>query len=244
VRNVKITVQYDGTNYSGWQIQPGERTVQGELTKVLSLLDHRPVTVHGAGRTDAGAHAQGQVASFFLKRCFDARALREAINGNLDRDIRVFDVEFVDDSFHARLSAKRKTYCYKIWNEDVVSPFHYRYVFHFRHRLDLVQMQQAASLLVGTHDFSAFTVMNSEIEDRVRTLERLDVRKSGEVIFITAIANGFLRHMVRTIVGTLIEVGRGLRPVSSVAETLESRDRRLAGPTAPAAGLTLVRVDY
>jgi tRNA pseudouridine38-40 synthase len=244
VRNIKVKIQYDGTNYAGWQIQPGERTIQGELARVLALLDHRPVTVHGAGRTDRGAHAENQVASFLLKRDFNARLLLRAINANLEPDIRVFDVEFVEDSFHARLSAKRKTYCYKIWNGDVVSPFQRRYVFHCRYPLDLTKMQQAASLLVGAHDFSAFTVMSSEVENRVRTLERLDVSKNGEVIFITAVADGFLRHMVRTIAGTLIDVGRGLRSVSSVAEALESRDRRLAGPTAPAAGLTLVRVDY
>ena len=242
--NYKITIQYDGTNYHGWQIQPDGRTIQGELTRALSLLDHRHVTVHGAGRTDAGVHAEGQIASFLLERDCEPSYLRDAINGNLDRDVRVIDVEAVAESFNARFSARLKTYRYQIWNGPVISPFFHRYAYHHRNDLDTREMQCAARLLVGTHDFSAFTVQDSEIEDRVRALKRLDIQREESRIIIIAAADGFLRYMVRTIVGTLIEVGSGRRAAESVASVLESRDRRNAGAKAPACGLTLMRVDY
>jgi tRNA pseudouridine38-40 synthase len=244
MQNFKITVQYDGTDYHGWQVQINGRTVQGELTRVLSMLDHRPVTVHGAGRTDAGVHAEGQAASFFLARPFETRELRDAINGNLDRDIRVVGVESVSGEFNARLSAKQKTYRYRICTADVVSPFVYRYVHSYRGPLDLEEMRRTATALIGTHDFGAFTVADSEIQDHVRTLFRLDVEHTTNEISILAEADGFLRYMVRTIVGTLIEVGRGKRTAAATGEILESRDRSKAGPSAPANGLTLVRVDY
>ena len=244
MRNCKITIEYDGTNYHGWQIQPQGRTIQGELTRVLSLLDHRHVTVHGAGRTDSGVHARGQAASFLLDRDFEPEKLRDAINGNLDPDVRVFDVEVVDESFHARYSAIQKTYIYQIWTGPVVSPFAFRYMCHVRGRLDVASMRQAALLLQGEHDFSAFTVGNSESAGHIRDLRNLDVEVGNQTVTIRATANGFLKYMVRAIVGTLIEVGRGHREVETVSEALEARDRGLAGPTAPAPGLTLLRVDY
>jgi tRNA pseudouridine38-40 synthase len=244
MRNVKITIQYDGTNYHGWQIQPNGRTVQSELTRVLSLLDQRYVIVHGAGRTDAGVHATGQVASFLLERDFAPDQLRDAINGNLDRDIRVLDVEFVEEGFNARFSARLKTYHYRVWTATVVSPFVYRYVYHYRGPLDVDQMRQAAASLVGEHDFSAFTALNSDATSHVRNLVQLDVETDETGVTIIAASEGFLRYMVRTIAGTLIEVGRSRRSARSVADVLQSRSRANAGWTAPAAGLTLVRVDY
>ena len=244
MQNFKITIQYDGTNYHGWQIQPNGLTVQGELKKALSLLDHHPVTVYGAGRTDAGVHAEGQVANFFLEQDYDLRELRDAINGNLDRDIRVIEVVPISDSFNARNSAKQKTYRYRICTAEVISPFVYRFVHHYRSGLDVGEMRQAGEVLTGAHDFSAFTVADSEAEDHVRTVTSLDIEQTGNEISIVIAADGFLRYMVRAIVGTLIEVGRGRRLATSMAATLESCDRRNAGPSAPANGLTLVRVDY
>jgi len=244
VRNVKITIQYDGTDYHGWQMQLNGRTVQGELTAALSRIDGRPVVIHGAGRTDAGVHAEGQVASFNIASEIGATELRDAINGNLNRDIRVLKAEFVDSSFHARLSAKRKTYRYRIWNRDIVPPFVHRYVYHYRGNLDIEEMRRAGSFLVGTHDFRAFAGAVAESRNAIRTLERLDVEPDADVITITAAANGFLRYMVRTIAGTLIEVGRGHLGAETVAEALEQNNRALAGPTAPASGLTLAQVDY
>ena len=244
MQNFKIKIQYDGTDYHGWQVQANERTIQGELTRVLSLFDEREVTVHGAGRTDAGVHAEGQVASFFLKRSFEPQLLRDAINGNLSRDLRVAEVEPVDDSFHARFLAKGKFYRYRIWNGAVVPPFVRRYVYHHRDPLDIGAMWLASSALIGKHDFSAFTGAGSETEDHVRALTRLDVLEKGNEIWIEAEAEGFLRYMVRTIAGTLIDVGRGRRDASTIGGVLESRDRERAGPTVSAAGLTLIRVDY
>jgi tRNA pseudouridine38-40 synthase len=242
--NIKLTLMYDGTGYNGWQIQPEGRTIQGELTRVLSLLDERHVTVHGAGRTDAGVHAEGQVASLRLERQFPLRELRDAINGNIDRDIRVFQAELADDSFHARLSARLKTYRYRIWTQDVVSPFMRRYVHHFRSPLDIAAMRQAANLLEGQHDFRAFTVSSSDAETSVRTIQRVDVIEEEGGLAILVAADGFLRYMVRAIAGTLIEVGRGRLSALSVETALSSKDRSQAGPTAPACGLTLLRVDY
>lgn len=244
MRNFKITIQYDGTNYHGWQIQSNGRTVQGELTRALSILDQRAVTVYGAGRTDAGVHAEGQVANFFLERDFEPRLLRDAINGNLDRDIRVLEAEAVSDAFNARYSARQKTYRYRIWIGDVVSPFAFRHVHHYRSGLNIEEMRCAASALIGAHDFTAFTVASSDSEDKVRTLTGLEIEQLTNEISIIVSGEGFLRYMVRTIVGTLLEVGRGKRTAASVGQTLESRDRANAGPSAPANGLTLVRVDY
>ena len=244
MQNYKLTIAYDGTNYHGWQMQANARTIQGEMTRVLSLLDHRPVTLHGAGRTDAGVHAEGQVANVFLEREFAPHSLREAINGNLDRDLRVMNVELADDTFEARFSAKSKTYRYTICAAPVLNPFDLRFAYHHRGELDVEAMQRAAALLIGRHDFSAFTIAALDISDRVRTLTRLDVEARGERIQVTATAEGFLRYMVRTIAGTLIDVGRGRRSVMSVGEALASRDRNQSGATAPAHGLTLVRVDY
>jgi len=244
LRNVKITIQYDGTDYHGWQLQLNGRTIQGELQDALARIDERAVVVHGAGRTDAGVHAEGQVASFRVASDIGALELRDAINGNLDRDIRVLKAEYVDWSFHARLGAKRKTYRYRIWNGDIVPPFVFRYVHHYRGTLDVAEMQRAASFLVGEHDFKGFIGTGPVERNSVRTMERLDVERDGDAINVTAVANGFLRYMVRTIAGTLIDVGRGHRKSDDVAVALERRRRSLAGPTAPASGLTLVQVDY
>jgi tRNA pseudouridine38-40 synthase len=174
--------------------------------------------------------------------------LRDALNGNLKRDIRVVAVEFVSEEFHARFSAKGKIYCYKIFTGEVMSPFEYRYALHHRETLNLEAMRAAASLLVGTHDFSAFTVVNSEVESHVRTLKSLQIEVEthllGERILIYATADGFLRYMVRTIAGTLVEIGRGHKAIADIAEALRSGERAKAGQTAKPHGLTLMRVVY
>lgn len=207
-------------------------------------MDHREVTVHGAGRTDSGVHAKGQTASFVIERQFSPTNLRDAINGNLDPDIRVIEAEFVDPSFHARFSAIRKTYRYHIWTSQVASPFYYRYAYHIRSPLDASAMQTAAIVLEGRHDFAAFTVADTEAESTVRKIDAAQVKAGENMISITVSADGFLRYMVRTIVGTLIEVGNGRRTVDSMSITLDSKDRSKAGPTAPAHGLTLLQVHY
>lgn len=249
--NYRLTIQYDGTDFAGWQVQArGERTVQGELERVLSLLDGRAVTVHGAGRTDAGVHAEAQVASFQLGREFAPAKLRDALNGNLDSDLRVVEARRAPADFHARFSARGKTYAYRIFNERFDSPFLSRYTHREGRPLDTDRMRACARLFVGTHDWTAFSAAQSDVRDRVRTVTRLDVterrsaRGRGRLVEITASAEGFLRFMVRSIAGTLLACGRGELGEATIARALSTGDRDLAAPTAPARGLTLVEVHY
>lgn len=248
--NYKLLLQYDGTDFHGWQIQEGRRTVQGELTHALSLIDGRSVNVHGSGRTDAGVHAEGQVASVEIQREIKATKLRAAINGNLGRDVRVLSCEVVADDFHARYSALEKTYVYRIVNGPVVSPFWWRYAHHDARPLDLERMRTAAELFCGEHDWTAFSAAQSDVEDRVRTvtrveiLERPDERSRDSLIEIHVSANGFLRYMVRAMAGTLMAVGRGELDQAAISKALETGARPAAAVTAPACGLTLISVRY
>jgi tRNA pseudouridine38-40 synthase len=249
--NYRLIIQYDGTDFAGWQTQAqGERTVQGELERALALLEGEPVAVHGAGRTDAGVHAEGQVASVRLKREWTTERLRDAINGNVGRDLRVIEVCVAPEDFHARFYAKGKTYRYRIFNAHVGSPFFARYAHHEARALDVERMRVCAALFVGTHDWTAFSSAQAEVENRVRTVAQLEVcerrseRGHGRVIEITARAEGFLRYMVRSIAGTLLAVGRGELSEEAITRALETGDRTLVGATAPARGLTLVEVHY
>jgi len=248
--NYKLLLQYDGTDFHGWQIQEGHRTVQGELTQALSLIDGRTVNVHGSGRTDAGVHAEGQVASVEVQREITTVKLRAAINGNTGRDVRVINVDTVPDDFHARYSALEKTYVYRVVNGPVISPFWYRYAHHDARPLDLERMKAASELFRGEHDWTAFSAAQSDVEDRVRTvtrveiLERADERSHGALIEVRVSANGFLRYMVRAIAGTLMAVGRGELDCDALVNALETGARPTAAVTAPACGLTLVSVRY
>jgi tRNA pseudouridine38-40 synthase len=248
--NFKLTIQYDGTNFHGWQQQGELRTVQSELTNALSLIEGREVTVHGSGRTDAGVHAEGQVASVVLEREFTPEKLRAAINGNVERDMRIIAVEKVDDEFHARYSAKGKTYVYRLVNGPVISPFWSRYALHEARVLDLQKMRDAAKLFLGEHDWTAFSAAQSDVESRVRTISTLEVeeledpRAPGRMIEVRISADGFLRYMVRSIVGTLMAAGRDEMPLSLVSAAIEKGDRALVAATAPACGLTLLAVQY
>ncbi len=247
--NYRLLLQYDGTDFHGWQIQGEQRTVQGELTRVLSLLDGRDVTVHGSGRTDAGVHAEGQVASVQLERNISPHKLRNAINGNLEADLRVLFVDVVPDDFHARYSAIGKTYCYRVV-QGVMSPFWVRYALPESRALDLRQMRACAATFLGEHDWTAFSAAQSDAGSRVRTVTELDItggwdgRGHCHLIEFTISANGFLRYMVRSIVGTLLAVGRREIDRATVAVALSEGNRSLAGATAPAHGLTLLRVVY
>lgn len=248
--NYKLLLQYDGTDFHGWQIQEGHRTVQGELTRALSLIDGRSVNVHGSGRTDAGVHAEGQVASVGIERDITAGKLRAAINGNVGRDVRVLSVETAADDFHARYSAIGKAYVYRIVNGPVISPFWWRYAHHDARALDLEQMREGAELFRGRHDWTAFSAAQSDVEDRIRTvtgievMERADERAQGTLIEIRVSAEGFLRYMVRAMAGALMALGRGELDHDSITEALETGNRPLAAVTAPACGLTLVHVRY
>src|SRR5215510_2550297 len=188
--NYKLLLQYDGTDFHGWQIQEGHRTVQGELTRALSLIDNRSVNVHGSGRTDAGVHAEGQVASVEIQREITPVKLRAAINGNIGKDVRVLSCEVAGDDFHARYSALEKTYVYRIVSGPVISPFWYRYAHHDARRFELEAMRWAAELFCGEHDWTAFSAAQSDVEDRVRTVtqvaihEHADDRSHGSLIEI------------------------------------------------------------
>jgi tRNA pseudouridine38-40 synthase len=248
--NFKLTIQYDGTDFHGWQIQDGLRTVQGELTAALSLIDGRDVVVQGSGRTDAGVHAEGQVGSAFLEREITGDKLRAAINGNVGRDLRVLDARPVADDFHARYSAVEKSYIYRIFNAPVMSPFWFRYAHHEPRELELMRMQECGRLFLGKHDWTAFSAQQSDVEDRVRTITALDVealeesRGLGRMVQISVSANGFLRNMVRTIAGALLATGRGELDSHDIADAIEAGKRPLAAVTAPACGLTLLSVRY
>ena len=248
--NYKLLIQYDGTDFHGWQSQDGFRTVQGELTQALSLIDGRGVIVHGSGRTDAGVHAEGQVASVEIQREITPEKLRAAINGNVAKDVRVLAAEVVGDEFHARYSALEKTYVYRIVNGPVMSPFWVRYAHQDARRLDLEQIQVVAELFLGKHDWTAFSAAQSDVEDRVRTIshleigERVDERARSPLIEIKVSADGFLRYMVRAIAGTLMAVGRGELNRPDVQQAIDAGIRPTAAATAPACGLTLVSVRY
>lgn len=248
--NFKLTIQYDGTDFHGWQIQDGLRTVQGELTQALELIEGRHIVVNGSGRTDAGVHAEGQVANVVLEREISAQKLRAAINGNVARDVRVLEAEIVKDDFHARYSARAKTYVYRIVNEPVMSPFWVRYAHHEARPLGLTLMRQVATCFVGTHDWTAFSAAQSDVENRVRTItsveinERYDERARGRLIELTFTAEGFLRYMVRSLAGALMATGRGELGEKEVRKAIETGDRSGMAATAPACGLTLLLVRY
>ncbi len=243
-RVIKCVIAYDGTAYQGWQRQADGPTIQAAIETALEPMVGRPVTITGAGRTDAGVHALGQVASARLETTHDVAAIRRALNVRLPADIRILRVDEAPAAFHARFDAVGKTYRYRIVTSDVVMPSDRWFVWHHPGRWDAAAMREAATVLVGTHDFAAFQAAHSGVVETVRTISRLTVTPTDDGIVIEVSGDGFLRHMVRTIVGTLAEVGLGRRAPVWAGEVLASRRRDAAGDTAPAAGLTLVSVAY
>lgn len=244
MRNLKLTLAYDGTEFHGWQIQPNLPTVQGTLQEALQKLLNHSVNVTGSGRTDAGVHAQGQVANFETIRSIDTDAVLRGLNGLLPTDVRVLQVEEVDQEFHSRRSARSKTYEYHVWRQHIVSPFHCRYVYAFPYMMDAAAVDEASRCFVGTHDFTSFCATATEVEDRVRTVFEAEWQRGGEEWIFRIRGNGFLQYMVRTIVGTLLYVGTGKVKPAEIPTMFEALDRRVAGPCVPAMGLHLIRVDY
>jgi len=247
----RITIAYDGTDYVGWQRQAVGVSIQALLEDALRALDGRDVRVTSAGRTDAGVHALGQVASFTIERAVSADALLRALNAHLPDAIRVLAAGEAPPTFHPRFGARAKTYRYRIWNDDVISPFERRYAWHLTGDLDLGAMRAAAALIEGRHNFASFqaTGASTQTTEREVFASRFDFHASPadrqSLLLVYEISgSGFLRHMVRIIVGSLVEVGRGRRPVEWIAQLLASKDRTAAGPTAPAVGLFLVGVEY
>jgi len=244
VPTFKITLAYDGTDFVGWQRQANGTSIQSLLEDALSDLDGRRVVVTGAGRTDAGVHALGQVAGCALARTITGAAVTRALNARLPADIRVLSAVEVPPQFHARFDARAKTYRYRIWNADVVSPFERRYVWHVEGALDVEGMDAAARLLEGCHDFAAFRAAGGTTRTTARTMTVSRVERRDRLVVYETTGDGFLRYMVRAIVGTLVEIGRGRQGPAWMGDVLGARDRARAGPTAPAAGLFLVRVEY
>jgi tRNA pseudouridine38-40 synthase len=248
--NFKLTIQYDGTDFHGWQMQGELRTVQGELTRALSRIDGRDVVVYGSGRTDAGVHAEGQVANVHLEKQITPEKLRAAINGNTEKDVRVIEAATVGEEFHARYSALEKTYIYRVVNGPVISPFWLRYAHHEARALDLQRMKSGAAQFLGEHDWSAFSSAQTDSETKRRTImnfavsEHSDERGRAKIIEMKVSADGFLRYMVRSIAGTLLAVGRGELNYELVAQAIDSGDRALVAATAPPYGLTLLSVRY
>ncbi|HEY7352357.1 MAG TPA: tRNA pseudouridine(38-40) synthase TruA [Terriglobales bacterium] len=250
MRNLKITIAYDGTDFSGWQVQPGVSTVQGTLAIAIGRITGEKVLPQGSGRTDAGVHALGQVATFQTASVIPSKNLLIVLNDILPASVRVMKVEEVSADFHARKSALAKTYQYRIFREAVCPPFLARYVWHYPYPLKEDEMQDAAHLIVGEHDFTSFAAVDPERgrdREEVSNVRRIFSshwkRNASELVYEVR-GNGFLHHMVRNLVGTFLLVGKGTRRGNDLTRILEARDRSAAGATAPACGLYLVAVEY
>ncbi len=245
MKNYVMTITYDGTAYCGWQKQHNaQNSIQGKIEAVLSKMCGEPVSVHGSGRTDAGVHAKGQVASFKCSTEKTPLEIKKYLNLYLPKDIAVKALDEADERFHARLSAKRKTYLYRINISGISNVFERKYIYDLSGELDIEKMKKAAEKLLGKHDFKAFSSVKRTKKSTVREIYAIEVEKLDGEIDVSVTGNGFLYNMVRIIVGTLIEAGRGERTPESVEETLLSLDRETAGYTAPPEGLVLVKVEY
>jgi tRNA pseudouridine38-40 synthase len=269
-QNWKLTLAYDGTDFHGWQVQPGERTVQGELQSALERVVGETPLPQGSGRTDAGVHALGQVASFALQARIPSANLQRALNRTLPASVRVLDAAVVQDSFHARHSAVAKTYEYRVLLTEpgcdrICPPFLARYVYSYSWRVNFVVLQSAAKAFVGEHDFRSFAATDPDLSTRsaqsgeecfVQTEPRTAIRtvysstweeqpqEAGNLLVYRVRGNGFLHHMVRNLVGTMLDMGRGYRQVEDIPEILSAHSRDAAGPMAPARGLYLLSVEY
>ena len=245
MRNFKIVIQYEGSRYQGWQKQNStENTLQGKFETLLSRLAGEPVEIAASGRTDAGVHAFGQVANFHMDTGMTPGELMKKINAYLPEDVAVISCEEASERFHSRLNAVKKTYRYRILNSSVPHVFDRKYVWQMEEPLDIEAMKEAAGLLLGSHDFKSFTSAKKSKKSTVRCIESIDIKRQGDEVVMEFTGDGFLFHMVRILVGTLVEVGTNKRAPGDMKQILEACDRQLAGPLAPAQGLALMRVYY
>lgn len=250
MRNIKLTIEYSGTQFSGWQVQPDKRTVQGEIEKALKIIFKKKIRINGSGRTDSGVHAAGQVANFKVNSKMPCAEMVRAMNGNLAEDITILSALDVSPDFHAQFSAKRKTYRYSIFNRPTRPALNAGYLLWVQNSINLNRIKKEARDLVGKHDFKSLTATdpakNDQYPDKstVRTIYEITVKKSGPLITIDITANGFLYKMVRNIVGVLLDVGTGRIPTGSVKSILKAKSRPAARETAPACGLSLMEVCY
>jgi tRNA pseudouridine38-40 synthase len=245
MRNIKLVIEYDGGAYHGWQIQPGLRTIQGVIREKIAQITQTDVNLIGAGRTDAGVHALGQVANFKTENTIVVEALQRGLNGLLAPDIVITAAEEVGEEFHARFSAHSKVYEYRILNQPYPSALSRHYAWFIQRELDIAAMRKCAATLIGSHDFSSFRASGDESRHSIREVFCLEIERRAEnLLTVTIKANAFLREMVRSIVGTLVDVGQGKTSPEEFLEIFQAHDRRRAGMTAPAHGLFLVAVIY
>ena len=245
MKNFKITIQYDGTRYKGWQVQKStDMTIQGKLQDVLSAMTGQEIEVIGSGRTDAGVHAYGQVANFHVPDHFKEKEILEYLNHYLPMDIAVLDIEEVDERFHARFQAVSKTYVYRIHTSTIPNVLERKYMYTYTEALDIEKMKQAAQLMLGKHDFAAFCGNKKMKKSTVRTVTSIHIEEKDNEIKISYTGDGFLQQMIRIMTGTLIEVGNGTKQVEDISRILESKIRENAGFTVPAEGLILHNVFY
>lgn len=249
-RNIKLTLAYDGFDFAGWQVQPDRPTIQGVLVSVIEQITGEKTLPQGSGRTDAGVHALAQVATVCIGSPIPLLNFRKALNHNLPRSIRVLNVEEVSADFHARKSARAKTYQYRIYRGEICSPFLARYVYHHPYPLNEEAIAQAADIIAGEHDFTSFAAVDVEARkedaevNNVRTIYSSHWQADGEELVYTVRGNGFLHHMVRNLVGTFLMIGKGNLTSKDLKRILDLRDRSAAAATAPASGLYLVSVEY
>jgi tRNA pseudouridine38-40 synthase len=244
MRNIKLTIRYDGTAYAGWQTQSNARTIQETLEKAIGSVTGEKASLIASGRTDAGVHAEAQVANFRTCTALPLKNIRQAVNSRLPKDIVISRIEKCAPRFNARHDAKSKTYRYILANGDSVDPFMRHYAAKCFYSLNIRSMRQAARHLMGRHDFSAFRSVDGRCADPVRKIKRIRIEKEGKLVYIYMEADSFLYNMARAIVGTLVEAGRGKIRPGYVKEILRKKERGFCGPTAPAKGLCLVRVRY
>lgn len=245
MRNIRLTLQYEGTRYQGWQRQVStENTIQGKLEALLAKMCGEQTEVHGSGRTDAGVHALGQIANFHTSCAMGQEEMLAYINKYLPEDIAVVKLEDVQERFHSRLNAVGKEYCYRVWNSSVPNVFWRRYALEMPQTLDDASMRQAAALLLGEHDFKSFTSAKRGKKSTVRRIDAIDIVRDGDMLSFTFRGNGFLYHMIRILMGTILECGAGKRSPESIPGLLAAMDREKAGELVPAKGLTLNQVFF
>lgn len=249
MRNIKLTIEYDGTDFNGWQIQAkGNRTVQDEIEKTLQKIIGKKIHIYGSGRTDSGVHALGQIANFKTTSTIPSEGILRALNTYLPNDISILNIEEAKTKFHSQFDAKKKTYRYTILNRQEACAINRRFCTHIPHKLNTHRMRKATKDLIGRHDFKSFVASNpakrGKKESTIRHIYRADLKKRGDYLTFEIESNGFLYKMVRNIVGTLIDIGSKQRPTTNMKTIISSQDRTMAGNTAPSQGLCLIEVKY
>lgn len=245
MRNIKMTIEYDGGRYLGWQrLGDSDKSIQGKIEHILTQLTGSPTEIIGSGRTDAGTHARGQIANFKTESDMDLNTMQEILIRNLPQDIIVKELKEVHERFHSRYNAKGKQYSYYVWNHVIPSAFERNYSFHYPEKLNIENMQKACHKLTGTHDFIGFSALKKTKKSTVRTIDKITIEKKGNLIHFTFVGNGFLHKMVRIITGTLLEIGAGTLEPEAIDDIFESGVRSDAGITVPSQGLFLDEVFY